>query len=112
MREEGDQAATEHWLKKTLAAIFVAQVEDVGLTQVKVTCAPTRPGTRHTVSFDATVPHGMQALTLTGVKGTIDVDKSLWATNWKLSGPMSQPGDPQVQMQLTGTFTSRFELGH
>ncbi len=107
---EGHQAAAEHWLKKTLAAVFHGQADDLTLSQVKLACAVTKSGIKDDVSFDAALPRGVQSLTLKG-KGSIEVDNAVWVTTWKLSGPMEQPGDPAVDMKLSGTFTSKFELG-
>lgn len=107
---DGHQAAAEKWLRHTVASVFHAEPADVTMTNLKVECSPTGSGAHHEVSFDASIQRGISALVLKG-KGAITVDRSLWVTTWKLSGPMTQTDDSAVKMTLKGTFTSKFELG-
>jgi hypothetical protein len=63
---------------------------------------PTKTGTKLELSFSAKVPRAMLTISLQQ-KGTLTIDKGLWFTQWKMSGPVHVTGEG---VEVDGTFAS------
>jgi hypothetical protein len=102
------QAATQRWLVTGVARINGSEPSEVTLSELTVKCTPTKPGTKLDVSFRASVPRATLTVVLQP-KGTLTVDRSVWATQWRLEGPVHATSEGS-DVEITGTFSSSLSL--
>jgi hypothetical protein len=103
------QAATELWLKKSAARVNQTQPEDVTLTDLVLKCTATKTGTKLDVSFATRLPRATLTVEATA-KGTLTVDKNVWATMWKLAGKVHVQSPDAVELEVDGTFSTSMGL--
>lgn len=104
-------AAAEKWLRKNLAEVLLSTLEDLTLDKLSLRCSQAKAVTSYDVTTGVNAPRGRSWVKLT-LKGRITVDPAVWATTWKIAGPITLVVDMGAfgAPKLAGTFSSSFSL--